>query len=51
MDDVIYTKLLTQIANNKARISAFNLINDWNFSTTLRWLEELLCIRLLKDIS
>jgi len=28
MDNVTHTKLLTQIADNKARISAFNLIND-----------------------
>ena len=39
------------MANNKARISAFNLINDQNFLTILRWLEEPLCIRFLKDIS
>ena len=39
------------MADNKARILAFNLINDWNFLTTLRWLKEPLCIRLLKDIS
>jgi len=51
MDNVTYTKLLTQIADNKARISAFNLMNDWNFLITLRWLKELLYIRLLKDIS
>jgi len=51
MDDITYTKLLTQIANNKARISAFNLMNNWNFLTTLRWLKKLLCIRLLKDIN
>ena len=51
MDNVIYTKLLTQIADNKAKISAFNLINNQNFSTILHWLEEPLCIGLLKDIS
>jgi hypothetical protein len=28
--------LLTQMANNKARILAFNLINNQNFSTILR---------------
>jgi len=39
------------MADNKARISAFNLINDQNFSITLRWLKEPLCIKLLKDIS
>ena len=51
IDNTTYTRLLTQIANNKARISAFNLINDQNFSTTLCWLKELLYIGLLKDIS
>jgi len=51
MDNVTYTKLLTQMADNKVRISAFNLINDWNFLTILRWLEEPLYIGFLKDIS
>jgi len=40
-----------QMANNKARILAFNLMNDQNFLTILCWLKELLYIRLLKDIS
>jgi len=51
IDNATYTRLLTQIADNKAKISAFNLINDQNFSTTLRWLEEPLYIGLLKDIN
>jgi hypothetical protein len=51
MDNATRTKLLMQMADNKARILAFNLINDQNFSTILRWLEELLYIGLLKDIS
>lgn len=51
MDDVTCTKLLTQIADNKARILAFNLMNDQNFSTTLCWLKEPLCIGLIKDMS
>ena len=28
IDNAIYTKLLTQMADNKARILAFNLINN-----------------------
>ena len=51
MDDATYTKLLTRMADNKARILAFNLINDQNFSTILRQLKEPLYIGLLKDIS
>jgi len=51
IDDATYTRLLTQIANNKTRISAFNLMNDQNFLTILCWLKELLYIELLKDIS
>ena len=39
------------MANNKARILAFNLINDQNFLTILCWLKEPLYIGLLKDIS
>ena len=51
MEDTICTKLLMQMADNKARISAFNLINNQNFLTTLCWLEEPLCIGFLKDMS
>ena len=51
MDDATRSGLLTRMADNKARISAFNLMNDQNFSTTLRWLEEPLRIGLLKDMS
>ena len=51
MEDATYTKLLTRMVNNKARILAFNLINNQNFSTILRWLKEPLRIGLLKDIS
>ena len=51
MDNTTHSRLLARIANNKARISAFNLINDQNFSTILYWLEEPLYIGLLKDIS
>ena len=51
MDNATYTGLLMWMADNKARILAFNLINDQNFSTILRWLKELLYIGLLKDIS
>jgi len=51
MDNATCTRLFTRIANNKARILAFNLINDQNFLITLYWLKELLYIGLLKDIS
>ena len=51
MEDTTRTKLLIQIADNKARISAFNLINNQNILTILHWLKEPLYIALLKDIS